>query len=191
MLRKRKSQRATQIWCFTTNSIHLITVVTESKQGLTHREWSGIRDHTQDLEEHPVDKDLGKGALKEQIFQRLSITATEAHHVDLFVPEGIHQTGRGVQHPMGNFPVEVNNWTTQLDSVQLLPGRRPIKIAIHWPEFLNAVRWFLHKGLAELVGLLRGQCFMQPSPSLRSFAAIFAFVDGRYDPEQSLPFHAS
>ena len=102
----------------------------------------GIGNHTQELEEHPVNKNQGKGALEKQMFQGLRIAATEAHHVDLFVPEGIHQTERVVKHPMGNFPVEVYNRSTHLDRVQLLPGRRPIKIAVHWPELTNAVRWF-------------------------------------------------
>ena len=36
-----------------------------------------------------------------------------------------------MQHPMGNFPVEVDVRTTQLDSVKLLAGARLIKIAVH------------------------------------------------------------
>ena len=81
---KRKWQRVTQIWCFTTNSIHSLhhrrdapaSGAKESKQELTHREWSGIGDHTQLLEKHPVYEDLGKGAL----------TPKPQHHRDRSTP---------------------------------------------------------------------------------------------------------
>ena len=90
---------------------------------LTHREWSGIGNHTQELEEHPVDKDLGKGALKAQMFQSLLITTTKAHHVNVFVSKGVHQSGGGVQYPMSKLPVQVDGGTVQLDGVKLLSGR--------------------------------------------------------------------